>query len=27
MSQPMAGLKRLTDLEQLLVQEQNRESL
>ena len=27
MSQPMAGLKRLTDLEQLLLQEQNRESL
>ena len=27
MSQPMAGLRRLTDLEQLLVQEQNRESL
>jgi len=27
MSQPMAGLRRLTDLEQLLLQEQNRESL
>jgi deoxyribodipyrimidine photolyase-related protein len=27
MSQPMAGLRRLTDLEQLLSQEQNRESL
>lgn len=27
MSQPMAGLRRLTDLEQLLVQEHNRESL
>jgi deoxyribodipyrimidine photolyase-related protein len=27
MSQPMAGLKRLTDLEQLLEQEKKRESL